>query len=103
MLRFVNGSSMTYGNLTDTLYGRPGGDVWAMAALPPTTGCPPTIAELTEGILRRLDHAIRERSQDPYDIEILWSVDSNCYVVLGCTDSEATARDENEAVYGREG
>ncbi len=76
--------------LTDTLYGRPNGDVWAMCALPPVTGCPPTVDELPEGVLRRLDYAIRERSQDPYDIEILWSVEADAYVVLGATDSEAT-------------
>ncbi len=76
--------------LTDCLSNRNIDDVWVMAKLPPSTGCPPTVMELTEGILRRLDYAIRERSQDPYDIEILWSVDVSCYVVIGVTDSEAT-------------
>ncbi len=113
MLTFGNGSTMTFGRvmnlhdidhdeddhvhevrqrndqLTGCLAGRNMDDVWAMAKLPPTTGCPPTVAELSEGILRRLDYAIRERSQDPYDIEILWSLEENCYVVIGCTDSEA--------------
>ncbi len=77
--------------------------MWAMVMLPPVSGCAPTIEELTEDMLRRLDYAIRERSQDPYDIEILWSVEANAYVLIGCTDSEATARDENTAVYGEDG
>ncbi len=76
--------------LNDTLYGRPRGDVWVMYVLPPVTGCPPTVDELSGWLLRRLDYAIRERSQDPYDIEILWSVEADSYVVLGATDSEAT-------------
>ena len=90
MPTFGNGSTMVFGQLTDTLYGRPRGDCWAMCKLPPVRGCAPTIDELTEGTLRRLDYAIRERSQDPYDLEILWSVEADSYVVLGATDSEAT-------------
>ena len=88
-LTFGNGSTMTFGQLTDCLLGRNRDDVWCMCKLPPSTGCPPTVDELSEGILRRLDYAIRERSQDPYDIEILWCVEEGCYVVMACTDSEA--------------
>lgn len=88
----VNGNVMAIptDELTDVLMNHSGRDVWAMTKLPPVQGCAPSIEELSEGSLRRLDYAIRERSQDPYDIAILWSLEENCYVLLGATDTEAT-------------
>ncbi len=93
MMTFGNGNTMEVGladQLNDCLYGRPRDDVWAMVALPSVKGCAPTIDELDARALEALHYTIRERSQDPYDIEILWSVRANAYVLMGATDSEAT-------------
>ena len=84
-MTFGNGS--TVATVTDCLINHSGRDVWALCKLPPVQGCPPTIDEMPEVTLRRLDYAIRERSQDPYDIAILWSVEENCYVLMGATDT----------------